>query len=474
MQIYPAIKARMGRWEYFIVRMSMRELAQNIRYAEEIHGPTQLSDAIQRQLNKNRATNDIAKYLVRQPDRFFSSIVVAVLDGEPQWSPVSLEENPEFRLLKGDTRLSEAFGILTFNGEQNYYALDGQHRLAAIRLLLDKETDFSIPPDFRNEEVSVICVIPREMETESEFLLRYRRLFGNLNRYAKPMSQYDNIVMDEDDAIAIITRRLVSDHPFFAVPGSEFDSSRVKMASGRNLTPGSNHYTTLEILYAVNTRLLASAQRRNEGWGSERVRIAEYTKFRPPEEEVDSLESELMYCWDSILDALPILKEDPSRMRVHNPLSDDDETEGQTSQDSVLFWPIGQILMADLVRVLLDDAQARSGVERTTELTPSEAARALAPLADINWEAHSPPWRHILLVRSELGSWRIASEDRDPRLRLIERIIRWQIGLDHLSEDEISGSEENSLYGMWKSYLPLSADEDEAEMWQTIEGGLQR
>ena len=46
----------MGRWDYYLVRMSMREISQNVRYAEEIHGPTQLSDAIQRGLNTARAT----------------------------------------------------------------------------------------------------------------------------------------------------------------------------------------------------------------------------------------------------------------------------------------------------------------------------------------------------------------------------------------------------------------------------------
>ncbi len=472
MQIYPAIKAKMGRWEYFMVRMSMRELAQNIRYAEEIHGPTQLSDAIQRQLNKNRATNEIAKYLVRQDDRFFSSIVVAVLHGEPQWRPVSLEDNPELRLFRDDRRLSESFGILTFNGEQNYYALDGQHRLAAIRLLLDKETDFSIPQDFGNEEVSVICVLPTEMESESEFLLRYRRLFGNLNRYAKPMSQYDNIVMDEDDAIAIITRRLISNHSFFAEPGSEFDSSKVKMSSGKNLSPGSNHFTTLEILYVLNTRLLSTAQRRNEGWGSEKTRIKEYVKFRPPEEEIDALEAELMFCWDAILEALPVLYDKPSTSRIHNP-APKDEGNAETSQDCVLFWPIVQILFADLVRAILDDAQARS-MAHGAAFTQTDASLVLSPLAQVTWDAHSPPWRHILLVMSETGSWRIANENRDPRLRLVERIVRWQIGLDQLSDDEISGSEENSLHNLWKSYLPLSAEDEATDMWQQIVSGLQR
>ena len=125
MQIFPAIKARMGRWEYYLARMSMREIAENIRYAEEIAGPTLLSEAIQRELRRSRATKEIASYLVKQNDRFFASIVVAVLGGEPQWHPVSLEDNPEFRMLSSDKRLSEAFGVLTLNGEQDYYALDG-------------------------------------------------------------------------------------------------------------------------------------------------------------------------------------------------------------------------------------------------------------------------------------------------------------------------------------------------------------
>ncbi len=470
MQIYPAIKAHMGRWDYYLVRMSMRELAENIRYAEEIHGPTQLSDAIQRELKRSRATKEIASYLVKQEDRFFSSIVVAVLDGEPQWHPVSLEDNPEFRMLSSDRRLSEAFGVLTFNGEQNYYALDGQHRLSAIRQLLDGETDFTIPQDFRHEEVSVIFVLPRQLEETHEFIVRYRRLFGNLNRYAKPMSQYDNIVMDEDDAIAIITRRLVSSHPFFKMPGLEFESSRIKMSKGKNIQSGSSHFTSLEMLYDINEHLLATADRRNRGWGANGERIKEYKRFRPPDNEIDALEAELVVCWDALTSALPILNENPALMRVHNPPSLS-EGDSDDSYDCVLFWPIVQMVVADLARTLLDHTVDRirpsDGI-----LTALDANRALEPLGSVTWDAHTAPWRHILLVQSETSSWRIASEDRKNRLLVLERIIRWQLGIDSLMEDEVTG--EGGLRELWYQYLPATAAEEEDAMWQEIIDNLQR
>ena len=475
MQVYPAIKARMGRWDYYLVRMSMREISQNVCYAEEIHGPTQLSEAIQRGLNTARATKLIARYLARHEDRFFGSIVVAALGGEPQWHPVSLEDDPQFRILSRDSRLAESFGVLTFDGNENYYALDGQHRLAAIRSLLDGETDFSPPQHFRDEEVSVLIVTPRQLEDADEFMLRYRRLFGHLNRYAKPMSQYDNIIMDEDDALAIVTRRIASQHEFFrSYSASQFDSARVKMRPGKNLTAGSQHFTSLEILYEINFRLLFGRRRRNHGWGQHDEQFKVYQKFRPPEEEVDSLEQELKLGWDALVGALPVLREDPTRMRDHRPPERREDPDA--SADCVLFWPIVQLVMADVARALLDDEERRAfGTDGEPDnLSAADAQRALLPLASIEWDAHSPPWLYVLLIQSgkEGDSWRIASEDRTKRVRLLERIIRWQLGIDPLTEDEVTG--DSGLYRMWYSYLPASAASVADDMWEEIEAGVQR
>ena len=36
MQLYPAIKARMGDWDYYVVRMAMREGAREVQLASDL------------------------------------------------------------------------------------------------------------------------------------------------------------------------------------------------------------------------------------------------------------------------------------------------------------------------------------------------------------------------------------------------------------------------------------------------------
>src|SRR5262245_18877634 len=182
MNVYPAIKGMMGRWKYYVVKMSMREVADNVKFAADIYDDRTLDEAIQRVLNESRVKKDIVTYLIRQKDRFFSSIVVAALQGNPKWYPITIEDDERFALFRDDKRLNETFGVLSFDGTQDYYALDGQHRLAAIKALVDPNSDVyaDAPQGFKDEEISVIVVVPRETETAEQFLERYRRLFGNL------------------------------------------------------------------------------------------------------------------------------------------------------------------------------------------------------------------------------------------------------------------------------------------------------
>ena len=72
--------------------------------------------------------DDIVKYLVKNDHRFFGSIIVAAWGGAPAYHDVSMKADDE--LLKD---LDRGFGVLEFNGSQSYFALDGQHRLAAIK-----------------------------------------------------------------------------------------------------------------------------------------------------------------------------------------------------------------------------------------------------------------------------------------------------------------------------------------------------
>ncbi len=462
MIVFPAIKAKMGSWDYFMVKMSMRELAENVGFATDVYDDHTLSEAIQRILNESRAKTSIATYLIRQKDRFFSSIVVAALDGNPNWYPVTMEDDPRFSLFAGDSRLSESFGVLSFDGTQNYYALDGQHRLKAIKALTDPTSELArnAPQDFKNEEVSVIVVVPRAAEDINEFMIRYRRLFGNLNRYAKPMDNVTNIIMDEDDTFAIITRNLISDHNFFKWTGRQRDSARIKTEGGKNIRKTDSFFTSLETLYTMNTLLLSSVKRISGGWDTESANIDTFKRFRPGDDVIENLYDELKKYWDVLIEELPVLEKTPHEMRDHN-CTDDSGT-----HDCIYFWPIGQELLAQISRKLLDRQPDPD------KPTIESIKKALAPLKFINSNFKDVPWKHLLLIPDDEDwtSWKIRNEDRNKVANLAIRIVQWQIGLDQLSEDEIK-----ELKNEWKPLLlPALKDDLIDSLWEKIEEGVHR
>lgn len=458
MNLYPALKAHMGDWAYYIVKMKMRELAAEVHFASEVSDDRTLDDAIQRMLNESRAKTSIVNYLCRRDDRFFSSLVVAALGGEPKFYPVRISDEPEFRVFS-DQGLDNAFGVLTFSGGQKYYALDGQHRLKAIKTLLDKSEDMAgdAPDGFGDEEISVILIIHRADEDPDAFRQKYRRLFSSLNRYAKPTDADTNIIMDEDDVFAILTRRLISEHQFFKAPGRQAESFRV-LTKGKALKTGQSYFTSLQTLYRMNEMFLSSADRLNRGWGPgpERQReLKQFLQFRPEEEYIDALYEELVLYWDSLIGVLPLLKSDPAEVRNHS--CDPEEDEGQ---DLLPFWPIGQELLVKVARRLLDRKQPDP-----SSPTATTCRKALEPLADIDWELHSSPWRHFLLVGegSEEAPWKMRSEDRRAATMLAERILASRVGLDSLNEEE-----KESLYREWARYLsPAQSPSDARALWES-------
>src|SRR5205823_1866546 len=121
----------------------------------EVYEDFVLDEAIQRALKFGRVNKEIVTYLQRQPHRFFSSVVIAALGGHPVFYPVLIANDPRFEVFQHDQRLKESFGVLHFDGSQEYYAIDGQHRLAAIRNLLDTSLPVSkqAPKNFADEEV---------------------------------------------------------------------------------------------------------------------------------------------------------------------------------------------------------------------------------------------------------------------------------------------------------------------------------
>ena len=135
----------------------------------------------------------MTNYLLRQPERFYGAIIVAAWGGRPVYQTVKMEDHP---LLDDDFE----FGLLKFDGRQEYFALDGQHRLKSIKDAIEKK------PELRHEEVSVVFVTHERTE---EGNVKTRRLFHTLNRYARPTTTGENIALDEDNVVSISTRMLL-------------------------------------------------------------------------------------------------------------------------------------------------------------------------------------------------------------------------------------------------------------------------
>ena len=173
-------------------------------------------------------------------------------------------------------------------------------------------------------------------------------------------------------------------------------------------------------------------------------------RFRRSDEEIDEAFAELTELWDALIAVRPDMKNQPSSMRVH-----DDELEGE---DSALFWPITQKILAEIARRLMDDYENK---------TPEEA---LQPLADLEMSLHAAPWRNLVLVPSDATApWKMRNEDRKPAMNVLNRIIQWQLGLVP-GDDELM----NELRMDWDEYVygGLSKDEKD-DLWdQILEGRI--
>lgn len=209
---FPTIRAQMGDWFYYITTLPFSEVARRVRPATGVLLPESLSTWVQR-IAVHKRQQEIATYLKVQPERFFNSIVVGVLGGEPNWYDIEIEENALFETPGLDPRFHHALGILELTGDEELYAIDGEHRIAGIVEALKNLKSEHRTEDFQrlaDEDLTVIFVAadinePRQLE-------KVRRMFSTLNKRAVRVSDSELIALDEDDAAAIVTRRVVAQY----------------------------------------------------------------------------------------------------------------------------------------------------------------------------------------------------------------------------------------------------------------------
>ncbi|WP_066378949.1 MULTISPECIES: DNA sulfur modification protein DndB [unclassified Anabaena] len=364
----PALKARMGDWQYYVTVMKLGKIARECRLAEEIHVNKDLDELIQREI-QDRVKKEMVPYLLNEPQRFYGALVVAVYGGDPEFSTVRVAEH---QLIDDRDRASYGFGLLRFDGSQIYYALDGQHRLKSIQEAIAKN------PDLAQEEISVIIL---KHEQTKEGLERTRRLFSTLNRRAKPTSSGVNIAIDEDDSVAIITRRLVKENE--VLKGLVLTS-----LGSKQINPAKSHdpyITTLAAFYETNEILLSAY---NGGLEIDK----NFKQFRASNDELDAYYNFLENLWMLMLEKCPgfesILKGRKKPGDIRKRIDSDgmlvlDDAGKPISGGNVFARPIGQFIIAEVIKLAL--IQGKS-MEDTIE----------AIMANVTMNIDGSPWVRVI------------------------------------------------------------------------------
>lgn len=379
--------------------MKMGKLADTCKLAEEIHPNRDLDELIQREIG-DRVRKEMVPYLLNESQRFYSSLVVAVYGGDPEFAEVKVSEH---NLLDDTETSSYGFGLLRFDGSQVYYALDGQHRLKSIQEAVRHKVEL------RSEDIAVIII---KHETTAEGMERTRRLFSTLNRRAKPTSSGMNIAIDEDDSIAIVTRRLVKEHQHL----KSLVLADVSSINSKKLNPSKKndlYITTLAALYECNEILLAG---KDGGMSIDN----EFKQFRKTYQELDEYYSYLDQVWTQLVEQCPGFNQVLSGTRKPGELRVKRNETGGIVMDSrgkpvaggnIFARPIGQFIICDVIKNAT--IQGKS---------PGDVISAI--MSNVSMDVDTTPWAGVVWNSSNhtiVGG--------GTQRKLISQIISYALGL---------------------------------------------
>jgi DNA sulfur modification protein DndB len=347
----------MGTWVYYVTTMTLQDIKQRVKKTDEIHKSEKLREMIQRALTDR--TKEITEYLVNQRQRFFNAIVVGVYGGEPEWYPITIHDSSDPNSPNLSDRTKESVGLLKLSGTEKIFAIDGQHRVQAIKQAIEEKTSL------REEELCVIFVGHKTNETGRE---QTRRLFTTLNKHAKAVLPGEIVALDEDDIFAIVTRRLVEEY-------KPLSGERVLFSKTPPIPPREKKcITTILTLFKIIEVISAPARNTKSG----KLEYSRMRNIRPPDEKIEKVFKEQRQFWDALRKFVPAIREvtnsDPKRE-----LASKYRTQ---SGGLVLFRPAGQRGFAHAVRVLVDRGKS--------------IGRAVEILTKRDYVLNSKPWIGVL------------------------------------------------------------------------------
>lgn len=357
---FPSLRCRMGDWWYYITFMKFSDVSHWIKQTDEIYTAKMLREMVQRALQPR--AKEIVEYLTTEKEHFFNSVIVGVYGGEPQWYPISVGTSRESGGPELDDDAQASMGLLKFNGAEKLFAIDGQHRIKAIKDAIVQK------PELATEDLAVIFVAHSIDENGAK---RTRKLFSTLNKTAKRVSKGEIIALDEDDAFAVVTRRLVEE--FELLRWESLNETRfVAFAKQPELhSSDSKNLTTIISLYDL-TRIVYVPM---NATGSTR---AKHLSLRRPSDRIlDEIYAHQTQYWSLLTKYIHQYQE----LFDSEPT---DEIAGKYRKHGghILFRPIGQKAFAGAVRIMVDRGWSMEN--------------AIHALSNVPMQLNEVPWRNIL------------------------------------------------------------------------------
>ena len=362
--LIPALRAKVGDWPYYICSMKYAQVAKEVYFAFELNnGNTELATLLQRGIGERTA--EIVKYLKNTPGRFLGAIIVAAHGGNPLYHPVQMQD-PDGLLVNLDSE----FGVLEFNGSQSYFALDGQHRLKAIKDVVKQN------PILGDEDICVLIVSHQDTVDGRQ---RTRRLFTNINKHAKVTTKAENIALDEDDSAAILTRRLLLEHPFLKeegrvrVIGATGSEGQLKLATGNVTKTDPSALFTIGGLYEIVSLIIDAF--RLPSYGCDPT-------LRPSDEVLDETYDEVVRRLDELLkacgDIQAHLMAAPSAREVRAPKAD--EQRGHPFMRAIVQRVVMKVVQFALTQNVKTWPELQQG------------------LSSLSWQLNESPWDSVVSV----------------------------------------------------------------------------
>jgi len=389
MKLIPAIRGRIGSTEYYIATMKASEVVNSLRIPKEMPdwGHESIEDRYQREINYKRVKDQIAPYIATDPDRFFNALIVDILDSDG----VTFDELSTLTKLPAlYSSLGENFGVLKLQGNERLVPLDGQHRLAAIKFALygrdekDQPIEtFKSNPEIGSDDITLVLV--------KHDRAKARKIFSKVNRYAKAVSKADNLIISEDDYIAIISRD-VANNIFKSLVNSKSNT----------ISATSNDITTLSTIYEASLDFISESV----------VYPSKANTEQLPDSNIQNLwKTEIEKMWVTLVreiqifsDALADIEESGKQNRI------------ELRDTYILMKPIIQAaLMGAIKKLMQNGIQLKDAVERASKL---------------DWKFSCKDWDRVAVSPS--GTIIAGAQSK----KFLSRIIAYRLG-DKLTAKEL-------------------------------------